>query len=898
MINQASVYGTQGVGNAANKPSGRYAGGEWADLQGNFWYFGGGDPFGFKSDLWKYDPVSGIWTWMKGPNTVNAQAVCGTQGVANAANIPGAVGLGSCTWTDLQGNLWLFGGNGYSNSFLPGYLSTLWKYDPITNMWTWMNGPTAVDQPGVFGTKGVAAAANRPGGRAEATARWVDPQGNLWLFGGLGYASNATLGTLNDLWKYDPITNMWTWMAGDNFANQGDVYGTQGVAAATNKPGGRWVWASWADQVGNLWLFGGSGQGGTLKDDLWKFDTNTNLWTWMKGTNGTGSSAGTYGVKCVTAATNNPPGTYENRMCWTDDCGNLWLGFGEKRNDLWKYSPATNNWTWIYGTAAVNQAGVYGTKGVAAPTNVPGERRGGFHYRRNNTNEFWVFAGATNVGNGARNDLWVYYPDKPTAAFTASPLTGCAPLNVSFTDNSTPGCNEVRSRLWNFGDPGSGALNTSTQSNPSHTFNNTGTYIVKLVITNCTGSKDSTTQTITVAGTMNVAVTGTTDPLCNGGITGTASVSVSSGTSPYTYSWSGGGGTSASATGLSAGVYTVTITDATGCQNTQTININQPAAVAAAVGSTNADCNASNGTAGVTSSGGTGAFTYSWNNTQTTASATGLSTGTYTCTITDNNGCSKTASVTVGSNPGPTANAGSSNADCNASNGTASATPSGGSGTFTYSWNNAQAAATATGLSAGTYTCTISDGNGCSTTATATVGSNPGPTATATATATTIQNGQSTTLNGGGGVTYTWSPPDGLSCTNCQNPVATPTITTMYCLTVSDANGCTATACVTVYVETPCPFGETLEVPNAFSPNGDMHNDLFVLNGWQNCVTGFVMIIYNRWGEKVFETEDAAKGWDGTLHGKVQDPGVFAYYISANRQNKPFIRKGNVSLLR
>jgi trimeric autotransporter adhesin len=79
----------------------------------------------------------------------------------------------------------------------------------------------------------------------------------------------------------------------------------------------------------------------------------------------------------------------------------------------------------------------------------------------------------------------------PTAAFTAAPTSGTAPLNVNFTDTST---DNPTSWSWNFGDPGSGSANTSTQQNPSHTYNGGGTYTVTLTATNATGS-DSVTQT-------------------------------------------------------------------------------------------------------------------------------------------------------------------------------------------------------------------------------------------------------------------------------------------------------------------------------------------------------------------------------------------------------------------
>src|SRR5829696_9605706 len=77
------------------------------------------------------------------------------------------------------------------------------------NEWTWISGDNIPNQPGVYGTQGVPAQANKPAARYEG-GEWLDLQGNFWIFGG----QNATGNLLNDLWKYDPLTNMWTWMKG------------------------------------------------------------------------------------------------------------------------------------------------------------------------------------------------------------------------------------------------------------------------------------------------------------------------------------------------------------------------------------------------------------------------------------------------------------------------------------------------------------------------------------------------------------------------------------------------------------------------------------------------------------------------------------------------------------
>ena len=261
--------------------------------------------------------------------------------------------------------------------------------------------------------------------------------------------------------------------------------------------------------------------------------------------------------------------------------------------------------------------------------------------------------------------------------------------------------------------------------------------------------------------------------------------------------------------------------------------------------------NATNGTATVNASGGTAPYNYVWTPSGGNgATANGLASGTYTCTITDAAGCTTTQVVTITAPPPITAAATFTPASCGNTDGTATATASGGTGTLTYNWTPAGGTnATATGLAVGSYTCTITDANGCTQTSSTTIVFANGPTATVSPDI-TITGGNSTTIAATGGGTYSWSPTWALSCSTCANPVANPTSTTLYCVTVTDQGGCTDVACMTVYVDVPCPTNSNFSMPNAFSPNGDGHNDVFSVLGWKPCLTDFKISIFDRWGEK------------------------------------------------
>jgi N-acetylneuraminic acid mutarotase len=419
------VYGTLGTAAPGNVPGGREAAFSWTDGAGNLWMFGGigagnSGVGGSFNDLWRYSPSTGLWAWMGGADTLDAPSVYGTKGTAAVGNVPSAR-EGGAAWTDSAGNLWMFGGGGFDSTASNGALNDLWRYTPSTGLWTWMSGATTGNLAGVYGTQGTPAPGNVPGSRS-AVVSWKDSAGNFWLFGGAGFDSTDLDSYLNDLWRYSPSANQWTWMGGSTLADAKGVYGTQGTASAGNVPGARAGSVSWTDDSGNFWLFGGRGHdsNGTIGvlNDLWQYSPTTGQWTWMSGSNLQGA-AGQYGTLDI-AATGNVPGARQDAVSWIDKVGNLWLfGYGafdssgnfvSDGNDLWRYSPSTGLWTWMGGSTTQGALGVYGTEGVAASGNVPAARDVGLSWT-DNVGNFWLFGGY--VPASALNDLWKYVPPGP-----------------------------------------------------------------------------------------------------------------------------------------------------------------------------------------------------------------------------------------------------------------------------------------------------------------------------------------------------------------------------------------------------------------------------------------------------------------------------------------------------
>ena len=163
----------------------------------------------------------------------------------------------------------------------------------------------------------------------------------------------------------------------------------------------------------------------------------------------------------------------------------------------------------------------------------------------------------------------------------------------------------------------------------------------------------------------------------------------------------------------------------------------------------------------------------------------------------------------------------------------------------------------------------------------------------------TINSGESTNLTSTSSPsTYTWGPTTNLSCSTCSNPIASPLQTTTYCVKTTDGT-CSNSVCVTVSVENPCPTNTSLSFPNAFSPNADGNNDAYCVQGIGPCVTAFSILIFDRWGEKVFETTDPNFCWDGLYRGSILDPAVFVYYAKASFSNSPDLtKKGNITLIK
>ena len=391
----------------------------------------------------------------------------------------------------------------------------------------------------------------------------------------------------------------------------------------------------------------------------------------------------------------------------------------------------------------------------------------------------------------------------PTAVLSADVTSGCAPLTVTFTDNTTVG-DPATSWLWSFGD----ATFSTLQNPPPHLYTAAGTYFVSFEA--CNGGGCTTDfVTITVGNPPTISNIAAVDPSC-AGPDGTITITATGGTPPLQYSIDNGVTFQAgnAFTGLGAASYNIVVEDALGCQSTSTVTLNPPATPSITnVASTDPLCNGDNGSIVITASGGTPPLQYSTDNGVTFQASNTFSVGagSYNIVVEDAAGCQDNSTATLTDPPALNiTNVSITDPTCNGgSDGQIVITASGGTGALQYSVNNGstfQAGATFTGLGDGTYNILVEDANGCQASTTATLNEPPAVSITNVATTDPLCNGDSngqiviTASGGTGALQY--------SIDNGGTFQAGATFTGLgaatYNIVVQDANGCQATTTATL----------------------------------------------------------------------------------------------------
>jgi len=308
-----------------------------------------------------------------------------------------------------------------------------------------------------------------------------------------------------------------------------------------------------------------------------------------------------------------------------------------------------------------------------------------------------------------------------------------------------------------------------------------------------------------------------------------------------------------------------------------------------------------NGSASVNVIGANLPVSYLWNNGHTTQSITGLCPGSYIVTVTDAANCKSVATIVL-TEPSPVdILLESLPVPCDGiCKGIINCSLSGGTPPYQYVWSNGANTLSQTDLCAGNYTISVTDSNQCPAQNNASVFiGNLFQNVVLYQSEDSIFSGQQVQLSATlhPELQYEWSPAISLTDDGLNNPIALPTSSTTYYLTITDPSGCTYLDSLRIVLrESTCEYPYVF-IPNAFTPNGDTKNDLLLVYG--DHIREMKLQIFDRWGELVFETTDRKKGWDGTLRGKNCEPAVYVFQLEVVCFDGVQARqKGNITLIR
>ncbi len=482
---------------------------------------------------------------------------------------------------------------------------------------------------------------------------------------------------------------------------------------------------------------------------------------------------------------------------------------------------------------------------------------------------------------------------------------------VTFTNTCTnftsinSACQASLNYVWSFGDPFTAANNTSTLSNPSHQFSNGGIYTVSLSTSGgACGAKTTFTKTVSV---LSSSISAQTNVTCKGGNNGSATVIPLYGTNNLTYVWSPEGGTAATSTSLIAGNYSVLVTDGNGCQSTSSVSITEPNVNTGVASQTIVSCVGNASILQVLTTGITSPITYLWmpgGYTTNSISVAPLITTQYSVNVTIGGACpkqeqklftnqivSKPTILFTNTNPKGCAPLCVSFADN-------STTAAGNITNYTWQFTNGvidnSANPTLCFYKAGTYKVNhgVTNSVGCTnfkdTVLTITV--LPTPIADFVADKNNFTDLEETLVtftdkSTANPTQWEWNLVTLQKDTN-QNSSFKFTNSGIYpiILSVTNQYGCTNTITHTITVLPEFTF----YVPNTFSPNDDHVNDIFLPmgKGWE--VSSYSLAIYDRWGQKLFNTQNSSQGWNGKIHGSndAVPEGIYIYKIEVNDNQK------------
>jgi gliding motility-associated-like protein len=488
---------------------------------------------------------------------------------------------------------------------------------------------------------------------------------------------------------------------------------------------------------------------------------------------------------------------------------------------------------------------------------------------------------------------------------------------------------------WDFGDPNT-TSDTSSLMNPNYTYLDTGTYTVTLIAYSPAniGCNDTNTITVTVFPAFNLNASFNDNP-CSGDVSFSGS-STFDNLFGVNYFWDFGDQTILTDTSslsnpnytyLNTGTFTATLiafSDSPACGDSTQLTVTIYPEFVSNMNYVNELCTQFVQFSSSTTLDGITPVNYSWNfgdpatlndtSSFINPNYTYQDSGTYIVTLISYspnlNGCSDTISVVVPVFLDFTANSSFVNLTCSPDVNFTGSSSYDGINNVNYVWDfGVQPIVTDTSslsnpnytyLSPGTYNpimIAYTDSPACGDTTLMTITIYPGFESSYSLIekrcTQEVEFNASTSLDGLITTNYVWDFGDGQSSSE-QNPSHTYLTGGIYdiVLNVNTANGCQDKYEKTLMKDNL----SEIFIPNAFTPNGDRENDVLYVRGTLDEMT---LSIYDRWGEKVFETIDQAIGWDGTYKGNLVEPGVFVYHLTTKCEDSETVfKKGNVTVIR
>ncbi|MFZ4752526.1 MAG: gliding motility-associated C-terminal domain-containing protein [Chitinophagaceae bacterium] len=461
----------------------------------------------------------------------------------------------------------------------------------------------------------------------------------------------------------------------------------------------------------------------------------------------------------------------------------------------------------------------------------------------------------------------------------------CDSSLIQFIDTSNSTGSPIINWYWNFGDG-----NTSFLQNPIHDYTNSGSYNVTLIVTNSNNLSDTINSTLTVITNPlpMISATAIPDKFCYGNST---TLTASGGIS---YFWSGGVLNGVPFTPNSNSTYTVIGTDANGCTNTSTVTITvNPLPNIVANANPNPVC--SGQSTYLTASGG---INYIWSNGIVDGDTIyPIATSTYTVIGTDANGCSNTSSITINIVESLPINISPFQTTlCKGDSVMLTA-----SGANVYDWNPTSGLSNYSGpvvwafpIYNTEYIVTGTDINGCTGTASVNIDVIESIDIQVSKNRDAECNLNNVQLFASGANNYIWTP--ALYLSNPNNSITDAQINNTTTFYVTGMTGsCTDMDSITVYYYNNDE--NSIFIPNSFSPNDDGLNDCYRIRHQAN-FKEYYFTIYNRWGERVFETNSANECWDGKFKNGLAEIGTYFYYLKAETNCGKVFRKGDITVIK